>query len=91
MRIFMYKGTLLGLTGTIIGTVLGYAFCWAQQTFELVAIPGEIYFISVLPIEIRPLEFLLIAAISVAISFLATLYPSRRAAGLYPVDILRLG
>lgn len=91
MRIFMYQGTLLGLTGSAIGSLLGFAACWAQETFHLVSIPGDIYFISTLPIEIRILEFFIVGAVSVGISFLATIYPSRRAAALFPVDILRLG
>lgn len=91
MRIFMIQGTTLGLAGAVIGSILGYLACWSQQTFAIVSIPGEIYFISVLPIEIRIIEFVIVAGVSVAISFLATIYPSRRAASLFPVDILRLG
>jgi lipoprotein-releasing system permease protein len=91
MKIFVFKGTILGAIGSVLGTGLGYFLCWLQQTFELVAIPGEIYFINVLPIDMRFWEFSLIAAVSLLISFLATIYPSLRAARLYPVDILRLG
>lgn len=91
MKIFMFQGTLLGFVGTIAGTFLGFALCWAQQTFNIVSIPGEIYFINSLPIDMRVAEFAIIAGASVIISFLATLYPSRRAARLFPSDILRHG
>ena len=91
MKIFMIQGMVLGLAGATIGTILGYGLCWLQQTFGLVSIPGEIYFISVLPIEIRIVEFVIVALVSVLISFLATIYPARRAAALFPGDILRLG
>ena len=91
MKIFMFQGTLLGFVGTIAGTLLGFALCWAQQTFNIVSIPGEIYFINSLPIDMRLVEFAIIAGASVIISFLATLYPSRRAARLFPSDILRHG
>lgn len=91
MKIFMFQGTLLGIVGTLAGTLLGFLLCWAQQTFDIVAIPGEIYFINSLPIDMRVVEFAIVAGASVIISFLATLYPSRRAARLFPSDILRHG
>ncbi|MGB5107407.1 MAG: lipoprotein-releasing ABC transporter permease subunit [Candidatus Zixiibacteriota bacterium] len=91
MKIFMFQGTLLGLVGTVLGTLLGFVTCWAQQTFDIVSIPGEIYFINSLPIDMRAWEFAIVALASVIISFLATLYPSWRAARLFPSDILRHG
>ena len=91
MKIFMFQGTLLGFVGTMAGTALGFALCWLQQTFDIVAIPGEIYFINSLPIDMRAIEFVIVAVASVVIAFLATLYPSRRAARLFPSDILRHG
>ena len=91
MKIFMFQGTLLGFVGTMAGTALGFTLCWLQQTFDIVAIPGEIYFINSLPIDMRAIEFVIVAVASVVIAFLATLYPSRRAARLFPSDILRHG
>lgn len=91
MRIFVIQGTLLGIVGTVAGTFIGFLACWLQKEFHLVSIPGEIYFINTLPIDMRFHEFVLIAVSSVLISFLATLYPSRRASRLFPSDILRHG
>jgi lipoprotein-releasing system permease protein len=90
-RIFLLQGTFLGVVGTINGSLVGLVACWLQQEFHLVSIPGEIYFINSLPVDIRPHEFLLVACASILISFLATLYPSYRAANLFPSDILRQG
>jgi len=91
MRIFVIQGTLLGIVGTVVGTCVGFLACWLQREFHLVSIPSEIYFINTLPIDMRFHEFALIAVSSVLISFLATLYPSRRASRLFPSDILRHG
>jgi len=91
MRIFVIQGTLLGIVGTVAGTCIGFLACWLQKEFHLVSIPSEIYFINTLPIDMRFHEFVLIAISSILISFLATLYPSRRASRLFPSDILRHG
>ena len=91
MKIFVIQGSLLGVLGTLIGTAVGLSVCLLQQEFHFVSIPGEIYFISTLPIDIRPHEIIIVAAVSILISFLATLYPSRRASQLFPSDILRHG
>ncbi len=91
MKIFMLQGTLLGAVGTLSGTIVGFLLCWLQQTFNIVALPSEIYFINSLPIDMRWHEFAIVASASILISYLATLYPSRRAAQLYPAEILRHG
>lgn len=91
MKIFVIQGTLLGMVGTLTGTCVGLLVCWLQKEFHLISIPGEIYFINTLPIDMRWHEFVLIAIASIVISFLATLYPSRRASRLFPSDILRHG
>jgi lipoprotein-releasing system permease protein len=91
MKIFVIQGTLLGAVGTLTGTALGFLICWLQKEFHLISIPGDIYFINTLPIDMRWHEFVLIAVASITISFLATLYPSRRASRLFPSDILRHG
>lgn len=91
MKIFVIQGTLLGTVGTLLGTCLGLFLCWLQSEFRLVSIPGDIYFINTLPVDMRWHEFVIIAVASITISFLATLYPSRRASRLFPSDILRHG
>lgn len=91
MKIFMFQGTLLGFVGTMAGTALGFTVCWLQQTFDIVSIPGEIYFINSLPFDMRFIEFVIVAVASVVIAFLATIYPAWRAARLFPSDILRHG
>jgi len=90
-KIFVIQGTLLGTVGTISGTIVGFLLCWVQQTFHIVSLPSEIYFINSLPIDMHWHEFVIVAVVSILISYLATLYPSRRAAQLYPAEILRHG
>ena len=87
--IFMWQGTTIGVVGTVLGLALGLALCWVQRTFNLVALPPEIYFIDSLPVVVDPGDVVLVGVLAVVISFLATIYPSSRAARLYPVEILR--
>ena len=68
---------------------MGLLVCWFQMKFALVSLPPEIYFIDFLPVIVDPKDVAIVAAVSIVITLVATLYPSRRASRLYPVEILR--
>jgi lipoprotein-releasing system permease protein len=87
MRIFMIDGILIGFIGTAIGIPLGYVVCEILQNFY--TLPGDIYYISHLPVKIRFTDVILVSISAITISFLATLYPSYRAAQLNPAEALR--
>jgi len=87
--VFMAEGVLIGLVGTVVGTVLGLTIGLVQDRYHVVKIPGDVYQLSELPMKMHPPEMILIAVAALALSFLATLYPSRQAARLHPVDVLR--
>jgi len=87
--VFMAEGVLIGLVGTVVGTVLGLTIGLVQDRYHLVKIPGDVYQLSELPMKMHPPEMILIAVAALGLSFLATIYPSRQAARLHPVDVLR--
>jgi lipoprotein-releasing system permease protein len=89
MLIFMAEGVLIGFVGTLVGAALGITIGWIQETYQIVKIPGDVYQLSVLPMRMYPLDLALICVSALVISFLATLYPSRQAARLDPVEVLR--
>ncbi|MDH4222786.1 MAG: lipoprotein-releasing ABC transporter permease subunit [candidate division Zixibacteria bacterium] len=89
MKIFMFEGLVVGATGTIMGSLLGFILCWLQKTFKIVSLPPEIYFIATLPVDMRLLDFLIVALAAIIITFLATLYPAARAASMLPVEAIR--
>jgi len=89
VKIFMTIGLISGVSGTIIGSILGVVLCWLQMTFKIISLPGDIYFLSFLPIEMRIFDFVVICGASIALTFLATIYPSYRAGRLYPLEIIR--
>jgi lipoprotein-releasing system permease protein len=88
-RIFLLQGTVIGLVGTTIGAVVGLLAAVAIERFELIKLEASVYFIDHLPVQVDPWDVFWIVIASVAIAVLATLYPSRQAARLYPVDAIR--
>jgi lipoprotein-releasing system permease protein len=97
MRIFLLAGASVGFVGTVLGFGLGLLFCenieHIRQAIQKLTgtdlFSPEVYFLSQLPAKIDPHEVATVVVMSLALSFLATLYPSWRAARLDPVEALR--
>ena len=89
MRIFMLQGLIIGLVGTAVGATLGYALCWVLDRYKLIQIPMDVYQVSHVPFVVQPLDFTIVVVAAVLICFVATLYPSRQASRLDPVQALR--
>jgi lipoprotein-releasing system permease protein len=88
-RIFMLQGLIIGVVGTAIGAALGYAVSWTLDRYRLIQLPMDVYQVAYVPFVVQPLDFAVVVTTSVAICFLATVYPSRQAARLDPVQALR--
>ena len=89
LRIFMIQGLSIGIIGTTLGTALGLLLAWVLDTFEIISIPAEVYFVEKLPVSIHPTEIGQIVAVSLLIAFLATIYPALKASQLQPVLAIR--
>jgi lipoprotein-releasing system permease protein len=88
-RIFVSQGVLIGVIGTAIGLVLGYSLSWAGGHYHLLALAPEVYSIDYVPFAPRALDGVLVAVIAIAISLVATIYPSWSAARVLPAEALR--
>jgi len=88
-KIFFLQGATIGTLGTLIGTVLGLAWCWLANTFELIKVPVDIYQIPFVPFKISVLDLLIIVLSAILISFISTLFPSHRASKIDPVGALK--
>ena len=88
-RIFVYQGLAIGGIGTLLGCLVGFGLCFAQHRFDLIAIPGDVYFINSLPVAMEALDFAMVAAISMVICLLTSIYPARKASRLMPVEAIR--
>jgi lipoprotein-releasing system permease protein len=97
MRVFFIAGASIGVIGTLLGFVFGVVFCANIEEIRqfLSSLTGttlfnpEIYFLSRMPAEMNFNEVLSVVLMALTLSFLATLYPSWRAARLDPVEALR--
>jgi lipoprotein-releasing system permease protein len=89
MTIFMLQGLVIGLIGTAVGAVCGLALCWVFDRYRLIQIPMDVYQVSYVPFVVEPLDVAVVIVSAVVICFLATLYPSRQASRLDPVQALR--
>jgi lipoprotein-releasing system permease protein len=88
-NVFMAQGVLIGLIGTAIGLVLGYAISWAGGHYHLISLSPEVYSIDYVPFAPRLMDGVLVTLVAVGVSFVATLYPSWSAARVLPAEALR--
>ena len=89
LRIFMYEGLLIGVVGTILGALLGYFVCFLQIYYKIYPLNPSQYKIDALPLQIRISDFFFIAGISLLLSFLASLYPAKKATKVDPLDAIK--
>jgi len=89
MMIFIYHGTMIGILGTALGLIFGYIACSLLSGYQFINLPGDVYFIETLPVEMSSHDFLITALAAIVISFLATIYPAKRATQLTTVEALR--
>jgi lipoprotein-releasing system permease protein len=89
MRIFIWEGMVVGVVGTLLGLFGGLGICWLLRHYHFITLPSDVYYITTLPVKLEPAYVVLTCLASLIISFLATLYPSFRAARMLPVEALR--
>lgn len=90
-RIFVLKGLVLGMVGTISGGLLGFILCGILKRYPFIKLPGDVYFLTTLPVQLQASDVLVIGISTILICFLATLYPATSASSLEPVDGIRYG
>ncbi|HYY68576.1 MAG TPA: FtsX-like permease family protein [Terriglobales bacterium] len=88
-NVFVYQGALIGTLGTAIGLVLGYTLSWIGAHYRLVSLSPEVYSIDYVPFAARVLDGIVVAVVALAVSFVATIYPSWSASRILPAEALR--
>jgi lipoprotein-releasing system permease protein len=97
MRMFFVQGAVIGLAGTLVGVALGLVLAfnvhtivpWLESTFGFRIMPGDVFYVTEIPSEVRLADVVVIPLLAFAISLIATIFPSRRAARVPPAAALR--
>lgn len=89
MVIFMIQGLVIGIIGTLLGVIGGYILGSIIDSYEIIKLPADVYYLSKLPVKMKLLDFVVVSVSAILISFISTIYPSYQAARLQPVDLLR--
>lgn len=88
-KIFLYEGISVGIIGMLAGTAIGILVTLGQKYFQFYKLDPLTYKIDALPVEMRIIDLILVPLAALLLCFLASLYPSRRAAALEPVSAIR--
>jgi lipoprotein-releasing system permease protein len=89
LHVFMLQGVWIGTIGTSVGTALGCFLSWLLDRYEIIKIPPGVYFVDRLPVALHLFDVALIFFASVAVAFVATIYPAVQASRLEPVEAIR--
>ncbi len=87
--IFIYQGLAIGAIGVVAGSCLALLAAWLQNTYELISLPPDIYFVSYLPIETHVIDFLAVGIVTMIVCFAAGLYPANQASKVSVISVLR--
>lgn len=87
--IFVFKGAVIGILGTVAGILGGLGGAALLERYQFIELPKDVFYVSTVPVRIYPENFAMVAVAAIAICVIATIYPARQAARLAPVDVIR--
>ena len=88
-KVFVTKGMMIGVGGVVGGWILALAIAYVQNTFKLISLPPDIFFIKYVPIKTQFTDFMFAGGVTLVICFLASLYPAVQAARTSVIEVLR--
>lgn len=89
LRIYIYQGVIINLIGTVTGLGAGLTACYFLSKYKFIDLPGQVYLLDKLPVEVQFLDVVFVLLLTVAVAFMATLYPAMKAASMDAVKAIR--
>jgi lipoprotein-releasing system permease protein len=89
LRIFMFEGILISIIGTIAGLLLGYIIVLLQLYFKLYPLDSTKFIIDAIPVQLRVTDFIAVAGMALLLSFVASLYPAKRAVKIPVIESIK--
>jgi lipoprotein-releasing system permease protein len=89
MRIFVYQGAFVGISGTMIGGIAGIGLSLLQDHYRIISLPADIYFVSSLPMDLQITDVIAVVSVAMLLCWFSSVYPAKKAAELVPVDAIR--
>ncbi len=90
-NIFMWEALVIATLGIVLGILLACLLCWIIATFNIVELPGDIYYLTKVPVRMQWGDILAVVGGSYLICFVAGLYPALKASRVHPTDAIRYG
>ena len=87
--IFFNLGVIIGISGIIAGTILGFSGIWVLTTFDIISLSKDVYGFSKLPVDLTVIDFISIIVGTFIIVLLSSLYPAKKASSTDPLTVLR--
>jgi lipoprotein-releasing system permease protein len=88
-RAFLLLGGLVAGSGMLAGTILGVGGAWVMDRYQLIQVPGRVYFLDYVPFLVKPRDLALVLLLTLALALASALYAARRAAALDPVEAMQ--
>ncbi len=89
LKIFVFEGILIGIFGSILGLALGLVSCWAQMKYQLITLPGDVYFVTVLPVIPKFSDIVWVMSVTNVLCIIATIIPAIKASRNNPIEAIR--
>ena len=90
-KIFMWEAMIIATLGIVLGLLLAGLLCWIIATFDIVELPGDIYYLTKVPVRMQLWDIIAVIGGSYFICFIAGLYPAIKASRVQPTDAIRYG
>ena len=89
--IFLAQGMFIAVLGVILGNIIAFILCWLELHYRIISLPSGIYFMTHVPIDLNPVNFLLVSVLALLMCFLSSIIPSRIAARRDPIRMIKFG